>query len=130
MLRHAKVRLPGHVAIADASQLPIADRRCDAVLAIWLLHLVDESDQVLAEVSRVLRPDGVFITTTEKSESSRYAAGRTPNENRSEDALPLLVARAAQYGLYLDGATTFPGPARGNTAVPIYPLIRFRRSVG
>ncbi|NEA36565.1 septum formation inhibitor Maf [Streptomyces sp. SID13031] len=128
MLHHARVRLPGHVAAADATRLPIADRRCDAVLAIWLLHLLDDSTQVLAEASRVLRPDGVFITTTEKPESSRYAAGRTPNEHRSEDALPLLVARAAQYGLYLDGATTFPGPARGNTAVPIYPLIRFRRS--
>jgi nucleoside triphosphate pyrophosphatase len=128
MLHHARVRLPGHVAAADAMQLPIADRRCDAVLAIWLLHLLDDSTPVLAEVSRVLRPDGVFITTTDKAEASRYAAGRTPNEHRSEDALPLLVARAAQYGLYLDGATTFPGPARGNTAVPLYPLVRFRRA--
>lgn len=128
MLHHARIRLPGHVAAANATQLPIADRRCDAVLAIWLLHLLDNSDQVLAEVSRVLRPDGVFITTTEKPEASRYAAGRGPNDRRSEDALPLLVARAAQYGLYLDGATSFPGPARGNTAVPLYPLIRFRRS--
>ncbi|WP_328334629.1 Maf family nucleotide pyrophosphatase [Kribbella sp. NBC_00382] len=128
MLHHARVRLPGHVAAADATQLPIADRRCDAVLAIWLLHLVPDSNQVLAEVSRVLRPDGVFITTTEKPESSRYAAGRTPEQHRSEDALSLLVARAAQHGLHLDGATTFPGPAKGNTAVPLYPLIRFRRS--
>jgi septum formation protein len=130
MLQHAKIRLPGHVAAADATSLPIADRRCDAVLAIWLLHLLEDSDQVLAEVSRVLRPDGVFITTTEKRESTRYAAGRTPDDHRSEDALPLLIARAAKYGLYLDGATSFPGPAKGNTAIPIYPLIRFRRSAG
>jgi septum formation protein len=128
MLHHARVRLPGHVAAADATQLPIADRRCDAVLAIWLLHLLDDSDQVLAEVARVLRPDGVFITTTEKRESTRYASGRTPDNDRSEDALPLLVARAAHHGLHLDGATSFPGPARGNTAIPLYPLIRFRRS--
>jgi septum formation protein len=130
MLHHARVRLPGHVAAADATQLPIADRRCDAVLAIWLLHLdlLDDSDQVLAEVSRVLRPDGVFITTTEKTEASRYAAGRGPAEQRSGDSLPLLVARASQYGLCLDGATSFAGPARGNTAIPLYPLVRFRRS--
>ncbi|MDX6261355.1 MAG: nucleoside triphosphate pyrophosphatase [Kribbellaceae bacterium] len=128
MLHHARVRLPGHVAAADATQLPIADRRCDAVLAIWLLHLVEDSNRILAEVSRVLRPDGVFITTTEKPESSRYAAGRTPEHHRSEDALSLLVARAADHGLHLDGATSFPGPARGNTAIPLYPLIRFRRS--
>jgi septum formation protein len=128
MLQRARVRLPGHVATADAMRLPIADRRCDAVLAIWLLHLVDDSDQVLAEAARVLRPDGVFITTTEKSESTRYAAGRTANDQRAEDSLPLLIARAAAHGLYLDGATAFPGPARGNTAVPLYPLVRFRRA--
>ncbi|WBQ08701.1 class I SAM-dependent methyltransferase [Kribbella sp. CA-293567] len=128
MLHHARVRLPGHLAAADATRLPIADRRCDAVLAIWLLHLVDDSDPILAEVSRVLRPDGVFIATTEKSEAARYADGRNPDDHRAEDALPLLVARAAQHGLYLDGATSFTGPARGNTAVPLYPLIRFRRA--
>jgi septum formation protein len=127
MLQRARIRLPGHVANADATRLPIADRRCDAVVAIWLLHLVESSDQILAEVSRVLRPDGVFITTTEKRETSRYAAGRTPDDHRSEDALSHLVARAAQYGLHLDGATTFPGPPTGNTAVPLYPLVRFRR---
>lgn len=74
MLRHARIRLPGHVAAGDANQLPLADRRCDAVVAIWLLHLLEDSDPVLAEVARILRPDGVFITTTEKSEATRYAA--------------------------------------------------------
>lgn len=129
MLRYAKVRLPGHVAAADAGQLPVADRRCDAVLAIWLLHLVPDSDQVLAEVARVLRPDGVFITTTNKSDTSRYAAGRPPYEGRTQDALSHLVARAAIHGLTLDGATTFPGPPNQATGeIPLYPLIRFRRS--
>jgi septum formation protein len=128
MLQHAKVRLPGHVAAADASRLPFADYRCDAVIAVWLLHLLDDSDLVLAEVARVLRPGGVFITTTEKTESSRYAAGRTPADRRSQDALPHLVARAAQYGLHLDGATTFPGPTKGTVPPATYPLVRFRRS--
>nr|WP_281388992.1 class I SAM-dependent methyltransferase [Kribbella qitaiheensis] len=129
MLRHAKVRLPGHVLAADATQLPFADYRCDAVVAVWLLHLLDDSDPVLAEVARVLRPGGVFITTTEKSETSRYAAGRTPADHRSQDALPHLIARAAQYGLALDGATTFPGPPKGTVPPATYPLIRFRRSL-
>jgi septum formation protein len=129
MLRHARTRLPGHVAAADATALPIADRRCDAVTAVWLLHLLSDSEPVLAEVARVLRPDGVFVTTAEKSESSRVAAGRPPLDHRSEDALALLVARAAHYGLQLDGATTFVGhgQARGG-ADPVYPLVRFRRS--
>jgi septum formation protein len=128
MLQYAKVRLPGHVAAADATVLPFADRRCDAVVAVWLLHLLEDSDPVLAEVARVLRPGGVFITTTEKSESTRYASGRDPGEKRSQDALSHLVARAAQYGLLLDGAGTFPGPTKGTVPPATYPLVRFRRS--
>nr|WP_272941303.1 class I SAM-dependent methyltransferase [Kribbella flavida] len=128
MLRHARHRLPGHVAAADAARLPFADRRCDAVVAVWLLHLLDDSEPVLAEVARVLRPGGTFVTTTEKSDAARYADGRSPKERRSEDALALLVARAAQHGLTLDGATTFEGPPRGGGAAPVYPLVRFRRT--
>jgi septum formation protein len=139
MLQHAKVRLPGHVAAADAARLPFADRRCDAVYAVWLLHLLEDSDPVLAEVARVLRPGGVFITTAEKSDSTRYASGRGPAEKRSQDALSHLVVRAAQYGLTLDGAGTFPGPTKsspdaairntGDTVPPAtYPLVRFRRT--
>ena len=112
---------PGHVAAADATQLPIADRRCDAVVAIWLLHLLDDSEPVIAEVARVLRPGGVFITTTEKSDASRYADGRGPDESRAQDALTHLVAQAARHGLTLDGATTFPGPLRTTDQTPDLP---------
>ncbi len=128
MLRHARVRLPGHVAAADACRLPIADRRCDAVVAIWLLHLLDDSEPVIAEVARVLRPGGVFVTTTDKSDASRYADGRVPNESRAQDAFTLLVAQTARHGLTLDGATTFPGPRRTTDQTPLYPLVRFRRT--
>lgn len=128
MLQHARVRLPGHVLAADAATLPVADRRCDAVVAIWLLHLLDDSEPVIAEAARVLRTDGVFITTTEKSDVGRYADGRVPDESRSQDALAHLVATAARHGLVLDGATTFPGPTRTTDAIPVYPLVRFRRT--
>jgi septum formation protein len=128
MLRRARIRLPGHVAAADAGNLPVADRRCDAVVAVWLLHLLDDSEPVIAEAARILRPDGVFITTTEKSDASRYADERGPSESRSQDAISHLVATAARYGLTLDGATTFPGPPRTNNRSPLYPLVRFRRT--
>jgi septum formation protein len=127
MLMHARYRLPGHVAAADAARLPVADRRCDAVVAIWLLHLLEDTEGVIAEAARVLRPGGVFITTTEKSDASRYAAGRSPKETRSGDALSHLVARGIEHGLVLDGATTFEGPVRGGPGVPVYPLVRFRK---
>ena len=128
MLRQARIRLPGHVAAATATELPIADRRCDAVVAIWLLHLLDDSEPVIAEVARVLRPGGVFITTTDKSDAGRYADGRVPDESRAQDALTHLVAQAARHGLTLDGATTFPGPLRTTDQIPIYPLVLFRRT--
>nr|WP_272952108.1 class I SAM-dependent methyltransferase [Kribbella jejuensis] len=128
MLQRAKVRLPGHVAAADATRLPVADRRCDAVVAVWLLHLLDDSEPVIAEVARVLRSGGVFITTSEKTDASRYADDRGPNDTRSQDSLAHLVAVAARHGLTLDGATTFPGPIRNTGAAPTYPLVRFRRS--
>jgi septum formation protein len=127
MLERARVRLPGHVAAADATQLPVADRRCDAVVAVWLLHLLDDSEPVIAEVARVLRTGGVFVTTTEKSDAGRYADGRGPNDTRSQDALAHLVAVAARHGLLLDSATTFPGPTRNTGDAPVYPLVRFRR---
>lgn len=128
MLQRARVRLPGHVAAADATQLPVADRRCDAVVAVWLLHLLDDSEPVIAEVARVLRTDGVFVTTTEKSDASRYADGRGPNETRYQDALAHLVAVGSRHGLVLDGATTFVGPTRTTGDAPTYPLVRFRRT--
>nr|WP_241998106.1 class I SAM-dependent methyltransferase [Kribbella sp. VKM Ac-2569] len=128
MLERARVRLPGHVAAADATRLPVADRRCDAVVAVWLLHLLDDSEPVIAEVARVLRTDGVFVTTTEKSDAGRYADGRGPNDTRSQDALAHLVAVAARHGLVLDGATSFVGPTRNTGDAPTYPVVRFRRS--
>ncbi|TDD25664.1 septum formation inhibitor Maf [Kribbella turkmenica] len=128
MLEHARIRLPGHVAAADAARLPIADRRCDAVVAVWLLHLLDDSEPVVAEVARILRPDGVFVTTTEKTDAGRYADGRGPNESRSQDALSHLVATAARHRLALDAATTFAGPRRTSGETPIYPVVRFRRT--
>ncbi|WP_328997131.1 Maf family nucleotide pyrophosphatase [Kribbella sp. NBC_00709] len=128
MLEHARVRLPGHVLAADATTLPVADRRCDAVVAVWLLHLLDDSEPLIAEVARVLRTDGVFVTTTEKTDAGRYADGRTPDETRSQDALTHLVALAARHGLVLDGATSFAGPTRNTGNAPVYPLVRFRRA--
>ena len=76
----------------------------------------------------MLRPGGLFITTTEKSDAGRYADGRVPDESRAQDALTHLVAQAARHGLALDGATTFPGAPRTTDQTPIYPLIRFRRT--
>ncbi|MHC4910762.1 MAG: class I SAM-dependent methyltransferase [Planctomycetota bacterium] len=40
------------------------DRTLDAVLALSILHLVENKDEVIAKVHAMLKPDGVFVTST------------------------------------------------------------------
>src|SRR5271163_3088278 len=61
-------RLDGEVEIvqADATAMPFADGRFSGVVCFTMLHHVPSPDlqnQLLAEVSRVLRPGGVFAGT-------------------------------------------------------------------
>jgi SAM-dependent methyltransferase len=59
MLRHARGRLP--VAQADAGRLPVGDRSLPAVTAVMVHTDMPAYPAVLREVSRVLRPGGVFV---------------------------------------------------------------------
>ena len=45
---------------AAAEQLPFEDASFDHALCTWVLCTVDNLDQTLAEVRRVLKPDGTF----------------------------------------------------------------------
>lgn len=58
MLAYAARRVPGRVARADASRLPVADGSVDACLAVHVMHLVGDAQAVMAEAARVLRPGG------------------------------------------------------------------------
>jgi malonyl-CoA O-methyltransferase len=49
---------------ADAAALPFADQSVDVVFANMLLPWVNEPTQIAAEVSRVLRKDGLFFFAT------------------------------------------------------------------
>ena len=42
-----------------AEALPLEDRSVDCVIATWTLCSVSEPEKVLAEIQRVLKPDGV-----------------------------------------------------------------------
>jgi len=129
MLRQARIRLPGHLVRGDVYRLPFADASVAAVTAVWLLHLLDDSEPVLAEAARVLKPGGVLVTTVDKSDAHRVAEGRDPSPGRTQDRLALLVGRAAASGLELTGATTFTGhgQSRGCTD-PRYPVVAFTRT--
>lgn len=59
MLRHARGRLP--VAVADAGRLPVRDASLPAVIAMMAHTDMPEYPAVLREVTRVLRPGGVFV---------------------------------------------------------------------
>jgi SAM-dependent methyltransferase len=51
-------------AALDPAQVPIASSSCDVVLLCEVIeHLVD-TDRVLAEARRILRPDGLLVVTT------------------------------------------------------------------
>ena len=61
---HHDAHLGGAVR-GDASQLPFASQTFSSILAILVLHHLKSSklqDQMFAEVFRVLRPGGVFVT--------------------------------------------------------------------
>ncbi len=49
---------------ADAYALPFPDRSFDAVSAMDFLEHVERPEQIIAEISRVLKPDGLFFFHT------------------------------------------------------------------
>ncbi len=46
---------------ADASRLPFPDARFDAVVGVHVFHLIPRWREVLAEIARVLRPNGLLL---------------------------------------------------------------------
>lgn len=64
-LRIARERAPYcHLVQADGRRLPFRDGVFASVLSVSVLEHIDEVQQVIAEVWRVLRPGGVFVFTT------------------------------------------------------------------
>ena len=50
--------------VADVQDLPFADGTFDVVVAAWMLYHVPDLDRGLAEIARVLRPEGVLVAVT------------------------------------------------------------------
>ena len=126
MLGHAAGRLPGRVARASATALPVADRTADLVVCLWLLHLLGRRDVAAAvgEAARVLRPGGTFCTTVDK----QSAHGRGPL--RATDSRAAVDRLAAAHGLVPAGGTTFSGPSAWGSVGPgdpVFTLVAYRR---
>ena len=85
--------VPGPVAVADATRLPLATASVDAALALHMLYHVPGIPQAVREVSRVVARDGAVIVST--------------NSDRDKAELDDLWQRAAG-----DVLGTGRGPAR------------------
>ena len=49
---------------AAIDDLPIADESYDVVLGLSILHLVADRDRTIAKVRKILKPGGVFVSST------------------------------------------------------------------
>ena len=45
-------------------EFSISDQTLDAVLGLSILHLLDNKEEVIAKVHRMLKPGGIFVTST------------------------------------------------------------------
>ncbi|MFJ9125637.1 class I SAM-dependent methyltransferase [Streptomyces sp. NPDC102340] len=133
MLRAAAPRLSGAAYQADARQLPFANGTFDAVTAVWLLHLLDDAEPVVAEAARVLRPGGVFVTTVDKAAAhlvgSDVCTLVAPHGSRRPppDATARITSIAADHGLRPHGSATFVGHGQGRVPARLAREVRAGR---
>ncbi|MCX5035426.1 class I SAM-dependent methyltransferase [Streptomyces coelicoflavus] len=85
--------VPGPVAVADATRLPLAEGSVDAALALHMLYHVPDIPRSVRELARIVASDGLVIVST--------------NSDRDKAELDDLWQRAAGDVLGLDR-----GPAR------------------
>ncbi|MGY0232191.1 class I SAM-dependent methyltransferase [Longispora urticae] len=126
MMELAAGRLPDGVVLGDATRLPVGSARVDAVVLVWLLHLLSDAAPVLAEGARVLRGGGVLVTTVDKNEAafsvdSDIAAVTAPLRrkykyaSRASDSFGRVADLAAGHGLRLVGEASFVGIGQGRS---------------
>lgn len=124
MMELAAGRLPNGVVLGDATRLPVGSARADAVVLIWLLHLLSDAAPALAEGARVLRGGGVLVTTVDKGEAafsveSDVAAVTAPLRRkyapRAADSFDRVAELAAGHGLRPVGEASFAGIGQGRS---------------
>jgi ubiquinone/menaquinone biosynthesis C-methylase UbiE len=64
MLARGRARLGPCLVRGDACRLPFAVRSFPAAVSVWVIHTIDSPQDLLAEVTRVLRPGGRYLIAT------------------------------------------------------------------
>lgn len=105
MAARAVARIGPRVTLGDAHALPLADGCVDAVLFVWVLHLVGGVPAALAEAARVLRPGGRVIaihdapTATPTDLDDLFGKIFGPLRDRRPDSKETVAAAARAAGL-------------------------------
>ena len=110
------------VVIAPGEALPLADRAVDAVVSTLVLCTVDDLDRTLAEVARVLRPDGALVMIEHvHSDGARAQVQRTLEPmwriaargcHLTRDPRAALAAAGWDVSEVREVRLPFPGPMR------------------
>lgn len=110
-LRQKQNGQPISLAEADATQLPFATGKFDAIIVVHVFHLVSSLEAVLSELKRVLRPEGVLIHGWNRGESGplwhlrdswRKAVQNPAKPLREWDTIDSVITDA---GWLVEGAT-------------------------
>ena len=63
-VRHALRQVPFRFEVIDAQSIPFADAQFDAVIADHMLYHLSDRKSALAEIRRILKPEGFFFAAT------------------------------------------------------------------
>lgn len=103
-----------YVVVGDFHALQYADDSVDVVYTNSLDHAFD-LDRILGEVTRVLRPGGVFLLEANTGEGEGAEAG--PYESFVWSSVDSLVDRIRERGFELEGRSSFEQPWPGEQLV-------------
>lgn len=81
------------VVIVKNGLLPFADQSFDVVVSLWALEHFENTDVILREILRVLKPDGIFAFVTPNKNSFLIAMRRLMNKRTADTLLKFLYGR-------------------------------------
>ena len=103
--------------VGDVVSLPFDDRTFDCVVAAWMLYHAADLDQALAELRRVLRPDGRLVTATSSERNSRKCGSLSARSALQVATSPWKVPRLLCVGISTELSSVMSSePSRSTTA--------------